>query len=78
MSKTIGPDDSLSIIVFGATGDLSKRKIFHSIYSLFLENTLPFERVTVSGFARSKLSNEQFREAIKPQIANRVQPQKKS
>jgi hypothetical protein len=32
--------DSVTFVLFGATGDLAKRKIFPALYNLFLENGL--------------------------------------
>ncbi|MEI2375261.1 glucose-6-phosphate dehydrogenase, partial [Priestia megaterium] len=33
--------DSMTFILFGATGDLAKRKIFPALYNLFLDKKLP-------------------------------------
>jgi glucose-6-phosphate 1-dehydrogenase len=49
-----------SIVVFGATGDLTSRKILPAIYNLRRAGLLPPE-TTVVGFARRPLSDEEFR-----------------
>lgn len=47
--KSIGKSLPLSIIVFGANGDLAKKKIFPSIYHLINEGAFP-EKTNIVGF----------------------------
>lgn len=55
-------------VIFGASGDLTKRKIIPAIYNLFVLNELP-EKFAVLGASRTKFTDNQFRnnmiEAIK-------------
>jgi glucose-6-phosphate 1-dehydrogenase len=51
--------EAAAIVVFGATGDLSRRKIFPALYNLERTGILPPETV-VFGFARRELSRELF------------------
>jgi glucose-6-phosphate 1-dehydrogenase len=51
---------SLSIIIFGASGDLTCRKLVPSLYRLFRKERLPAE-ARIVGVARSPLSDEEFR-----------------
>jgi glucose-6-phosphate 1-dehydrogenase len=53
------------IVVFGASGDLAKKKTFPALFGLYKEGQLS-NTVKIIGFARSKLSNEELRERIKP------------
>jgi glucose-6-phosphate 1-dehydrogenase len=46
--------------IFGATGDLAKRKLYPAFYSLYKEGKLP-ERFAVVGLARRPKTKEQFR-----------------
>ncbi|MEX2416054.1 MAG: glucose-6-phosphate dehydrogenase [Paenibacillaceae bacterium] len=48
--------------IFGATGDLAKRKLFPAIYSLYREGRL--DEFAVVGLARRNRSNEQFRDDV--------------
>ncbi|AST94460.1 glucose-6-phosphate dehydrogenase [Sutcliffiella cohnii] len=48
------------IVIFGATGDLAKRKLFPSIYRLYKNGSIS-KNFAVIGVARSPLSNEDFR-----------------
>ncbi len=57
------------IVIFGATGDLAKRKLFPSIFRLYRSGKLS-EDFAVVGVARRPLSNEDFRENVKSSINN--------
>lgn len=46
--------------IFGATGDLAKRKLYPAFYSMYKEGKLP-ERFAVVGLARRPKTREQFR-----------------
>jgi len=49
------------MVIFGATGDLTHRKLLPALYDLALELPLP-AGFSVVGFARRPYSDEQFRE----------------
>jgi glucose-6-phosphate 1-dehydrogenase len=51
------------LVIFGATGDLTARKLVPAIYNLQRENLLPANFACV-GFARRKKSNEEFRQEM--------------
>ena len=53
----------LSIVVVGGSGDLAKKKIFPALFALYHQGLLP-KHVQIVGYARSKSSNEDFREKI--------------
>lgn len=55
--------DGCLIFLFGATGDLARRKLYPAIYSLYCENKLN-ERFAVIGMARRSRTQEQFHEDI--------------
>jgi len=52
-------------VVFGASGDLAKKKIYPTLWALFKEKLLPADTQIV-GYARSKLSVDAIREKCKP------------
>ncbi|WML46395.1 glucose-6-phosphate dehydrogenase [Neobacillus sp. PS3-40] len=54
-------------MIFGATGDLAKRKLFPSIYRLFERGKLA-ERFAVIGVARRSLSNDEFQHSVKESV----------
>src|SRR5438876_6682656 len=51
------------MVVFGASGDLTHRKIFPALYSLASRRLLP-EHFAVVGVARSALSDDEFRDRM--------------
>jgi glucose-6-phosphate 1-dehydrogenase len=59
--------DSLILIIFGASGDLTFRKLIPSIYSLLIQKLLP-EKFEVIGVGRSEISNDDYREKLKKGI----------
>ncbi len=67
---TTGPLDPCGIVIFGATGDLTSRKLAPALYNLYLTGTLP-DRFFVLGAARSELDDEQFRDRIKKTCAEK-------
>lgn len=58
MSKVQTPT---TLVIFGATGDLAKRKLFSALFSLFAQGVLP-KKFKIVGFARSELSDKDFQE----------------
>ncbi|OGF77392.1 hypothetical protein A3H04_04485 [Candidatus Giovannonibacteria bacterium RIFCSPLOWO2_12_FULL_43_11c] len=56
--------DPISLVVFGATGDLMARKIFPSLFYLYKEKKLP-DGFRVIGVSRRDISEEGFREKIR-------------
>lgn len=49
-----------TVIIFGASGDLTKRKLIPALYNLYLKKRLP-EEFNVVGSSRSPLSHDDFR-----------------
>jgi glucose-6-phosphate 1-dehydrogenase len=56
----LAPPDPQAIVVFGATGDLTRRKLLPALYHLYLEGLLP-PRFAIVGYSRSELSDDDFR-----------------
>src|SRR4029077_6636255 len=56
------------VTIFGASGDLTKRKLIPALYNLALEKRLP-ERFAVVGYARSEMSHEAFREKMREAVS---------
>jgi glucose-6-phosphate 1-dehydrogenase len=57
------------IMIFGATGDLAKRKLFPSLYRLFDKGRLS-DQFAVVGVARRPLSNEEFQNSVKESVVS--------
>jgi glucose-6-phosphate 1-dehydrogenase len=75
MSPSAAMEESCVMVIFGASGDLTKRKLVPALWSLFQSRVLP-EPFAVIGVARSEMSNEQFRARMRQAISEfaRVQP----
>ncbi len=75
MGRTSRNIDPCAMVIFGATGDLTSRKLAPAVYNLGREGLLPANFACI-GFARREKSNEQFREELKSDINNysRVKP----
>ena len=58
------PSDPCAIIIFGASGDLTSRKLIPALYNLYVNNYLP-ESFFIVGCARTKLNHENFRDRVK-------------
>ena len=56
-----------ALVIFGASGDLTRRKLFPALYSLALRRLLP-EQFAVVGVARSEETDDEFRERMKEAV----------
>lgn len=63
MEQTQKTSEPCVMVIFGATGDLTKRKLFPALYNLAEEDFLP-ENFAVVGVGRQELSSEDFRHQI--------------
>jgi glucose-6-phosphate 1-dehydrogenase len=61
------PVHPTTLTIFGATGDLSKRKLLPALYNLAHEGALP-ERFALIGSSRSELSDDDFRQLARDSI----------
>lgn len=59
MKKT----DNQMLVIFGASGDLTARKLMPSLFNLYLAAQLP-ENFVVLGVSRSNLTDEAFRDRV--------------
>jgi len=64
MERTAEP---CTVVIFGASGDLTKRKLVPALYRLVQERLVPAE-FGIVGVARSPMSNEEFRTKMKDAI----------
>ncbi|MCF8391962.1 MAG: glucose-6-phosphate dehydrogenase [Bacteroidales bacterium] len=59
--------ESLIYLIFGASGDLTKRKLVPALYSLFVQDLLP-DKFALLAVSRSEYSDEEFRISMKAAI----------
>ncbi|MGQ0810351.1 MAG: glucose-6-phosphate dehydrogenase [Nitrospiraceae bacterium] len=66
-SHTVGrnqPPEPCTLVIFGGSGDLAKRKLIPALYNLMLDKALP-SNFAVLGLGRKGLSDEEFRETAR-------------
>src|SRR5215212_1541537 len=61
------PVHPTTLVIFGASGDLAKRKLLPALYNLAHEGALP-ERFNLIGCARSDWSDDEFRDVAREAI----------
>ncbi len=59
--------DPAAIVIFGASGDLTSRKLVPALYDLAASRRLPMEFAVV-GISRTKMSHEEFRERLREEL----------
>ena len=56
--------DNQILIIFGASGDLTKRKLMPALYNLFQQNFLP-DKFIILGVGRKEYNDESFRDDLR-------------
>ena len=72
-------DERFTLVIFGASGDLTKRKLIPALWSLYQGRTLP-EPFSIIAIARGELSTDAFRMKMRTAVTDfaRVQPPSES
>src|SRR6266850_3121369 len=65
LEKTAEP---CTVVIFGASGDLTKRKLVPALYRLVQQRLLPAEFAIV-GQARTPMTDDEFREKMRASVA---------
>jgi len=60
--------DACTVVIFGASGDLTQRKLVPALYNMAVSRSLP-SGFAVVGVARSEMTNESFREKMKEAVS---------
>ncbi len=67
MSEIHKQADACTMIIFGATGDLTKRKLFPALYNLAKQKFLP-DSFAVVGVGRQEFTSEEFQTKIRADL----------
>ena len=59
----------MTFVLFGATGDLAKRKIYPALFNLFLDKKLP-DSYLIIGVGRGELSDHEYQTRVKEALIN--------
>jgi glucose-6-phosphate 1-dehydrogenase len=73
MVSTVIPVQPFDLVVFGATGDLARRKIFPSLYRRLAVHQMP-SSARIIGAARGKMTRAEFRKAVRAALQEYVEP----
>ena len=65
------PGHVLTIVIFGASGDLAKKKTYPALFTLFRSGVLPSTFI-ICGYARSSKTNAQFVSQIRPYLEKKL------
>mgnify|MGYP000102927572 FL=1 len=60
---------SNTIVIFGASGDLTSRKLIPALYSLYLKKRLPGD-IRIVGCSRSPFTHDQWRSELEVSTSN--------
>jgi glucose-6-phosphate 1-dehydrogenase len=68
-------DEPFALIIFGASGDLTRRKLIPALWSLYASRTLP-EPFSIIATGRTEMSGEEFRTRVRASVTEfaRIQP----
>ena len=61
--QTLHQADPCTIVIFGASGDLARRKLIPALFELAVYESLA-RRFAIIGFARTKMTDDAFRDAM--------------
>ena len=56
-----------TIVIFGASGDLTSRKLIPALYSLFTKGRLP-KQTRIVGVSRSQFEHQQWRDSLRDSV----------
>ena len=64
MVSRVIPVEPFDLVIFGATGDLARRKILPGLFHRFMVGQMP-EEARIIGAARSDLDQQAFRDTVR-------------
>lgn len=67
MAKNFHKPDPTILVIFGGSGDLTKRKLIPALYNLYLDSRMP-EKFAIIGLGRTTFTNEAFRDKLKEDL----------
>ena len=65
------------LVIFGASGDLTHRKLIPALFELYLQRRIPSE-FGIVGCARRPWTDNEFREKMKAKLSNQISGKKGS
>jgi len=62
--ETLPPVEPTTLVIFGGSGDLARRRLIPALYNLLLDGLMPANFV-VLGLGRKPMSDEEFRATVR-------------
>jgi glucose-6-phosphate 1-dehydrogenase len=62
--EALAPVEPCTLIIFGGSGDLARRRLIPALYNLMLDGLLP-ANFAVLGLGRKSMTNEDFRATLR-------------
>ena len=62
--ETLSPVEPCTVVIFGGSGDLARRRLIPALYNLLLDGLLPSNYI-VLGLGRTAMSDEEFRASVR-------------
>ncbi|MGE3977661.1 MAG: glucose-6-phosphate dehydrogenase, partial [Nitrospira sp.] len=62
--EPLPPVEPCTLVIFGGSGDLARRRLIPAVYNLLLDGLLPSNYV-VLGLGRTPMSDEEFRATVR-------------
>lgn len=59
--------ESMTFVLYGATGDLAKRKIYPALYNLYLDQKMP-QSISIIGLGRREMSDKDFQNHVEQSV----------
>ena len=66
--ETIPPVEPCTLVIFGGSGDLARRRLIPALYNLLLDGLLP-PTYAVIGLGRKSMTDEEFRATVRDGVA---------
>src|ERR687890_2405822 len=64
LAESVTPVEPSTLIIFGGSGDLARRRLIPALYNLLLDGLLPSDYL-VLGLGRTPMSDEEFRATVR-------------
>ncbi|MBX3238273.1 MAG: glucose-6-phosphate dehydrogenase, partial [Nitrospiraceae bacterium] len=65
--ETVTPVEACTLVIFGGSGDLARRRLIPAVYNLLLDGLLP-AKYAVIGLGRKPMTDDEFRNLVKEGI----------
>ena len=67
LPETVTPVEPCTLVIFGGSGDLARRRLIPAVYNLLLDGLLP-DKYAVIGLGRKPMTDDEFRRLVKEGI----------